>query len=98
MMACALDENGRLAGAVTFDNLDEVRRVGEALIGAAEAQTIEIDCSGLNEASSVAVALLVAWRRAAGASGKSIVFRGTSRALRDIASFSGVNGILALEA
>ena len=97
MTACVLDGGGRLAGTVTFDNLDEVRRAGEALIGAAEARTVEIDCSGLNEASSLAVALLVAWRRAAGASGKSIVFRDTPRALRNIATFSGVNELLTFE-
>ena len=98
MTTCALDENGRLSGTITFDNLAEVRDAGEALIGAAGVESIEFDCSGLDGTSSVAVALLIAWQRAAHAGGKTVVFKRTPRALRNIAAFSGLNEILTLEA
>lgn len=97
MTACSLDDSGRLYGVVAFENLAVVRQSGEALIGAGEGEVVQFDCSGLEEASSVAVALLIAWRRMARGSGKSVVFSGTSLALRNIAAFSGVDEILALE-
>ncbi len=98
MTAWALDENGRLSGSVTFDNLAEIRRVGETRIREAQHGDIAFDCSGLEEASSVAVALLVAWHRAAGRCGKSVTFRGASLGLRNIAEFSGLGDLLSLEA
>ena len=96
--ACALDENGRLSGGVNFENLAEIRSAGEALIRESKQGTVEFDCSGLEEASGVAVALLIAWRRAAGSCGKNVVFRGTSLDLRNIAAFSGLGDVLPLEA
>ena len=91
--ACALDGNGRLSGGVTFENLAEIRSAGEVLIRESKHGTVEFDCSGLEEASGVAVALLIAWRR-----GKNVVFRGTSLDLRNIAAFSGLGDVLSLEA
>ncbi len=98
MTAWALDESGRLSGRVAFANLAALRQRGEALIDRAEGETVRFDCSGLEQASSLAVALFVAWWRAAAGSGKSVVFTGTSVALRNIAAFSGLNDILTLEA
>ena len=98
MKPWALDGNGRLSGGVSFENLAEIRSAGEALIRESGHGTVEFDCSGLEEASGVAVALLIAWRRAAGRCGKAVVFRGASRALRNIAAFSGLSDVLSLEA
>ena len=98
MRPWALDSDGRLSGSVTFDNLAEFRRAGEALIREFGRGEVEFDCSGLEAASSVAVALLIAWRRAAGACGKSVTFKGASLGLRNIAAFSGLGEILPLEA
>ena len=98
MTAWALDESGRLSGKVAFDNLANVRQAGEALIGGAAGETVHFDCSGLQEANSVTLVLLIAWRRSAVADGKSVVFTGTSVALRNIAAFSGLNEVLTLEA
>ena len=94
----ALDENGCLSGGVTFENLAEIRSAGERLIRESEQPTVSFDCSGLEEASGVAVALLIAWRRAAGRCGKTVVFRGASLGLRNIAAFSGLGDVLPLEA
>ena len=98
MRPWALDGNGRLSGGITFGNFQEVRLAGEALIRESPHDTVEFDCSGLAEASSVAVALLIAWRRAAGGCGKTVAFRGASLGLRNIAAFSGLGGVLPLEA
>ncbi len=98
MTECTLTVEGGLAGRVGFDNLAEVREAGETRIRGFEGECIEFDCSGLEEASSVAVALLIAWQRAARAIGKSVVFRGASASLRNIAAFSGLSDILALDA
>ena len=98
MTAWALDERGRLSGRITFDNLADVRTAGEALIAGAPGGGVEFDCSGLEETSSLTVALLIAWQRAAGARDKSVAFKGTSRALRRIAAFSGLNDLLTLAA
>ena len=95
MTAWALSAEGRLSGRVGFDNLVEVRAAGEARIQEGETRRIAFDCSGLSEANSVAVALLIAWQRAAERCGKTVVFRGASQDLRNIAEFSGLNEMLA---
>ena len=63
MTAWALDESGRLSGRVAFANLAALRQRGEALIDRAKGETVRFDCSGLEQASSLAVALFVAWWR-----------------------------------
>lgn len=98
MRPWVLDEDGRLSGGVTFENLAEIRSAGESLIRESKHGNVEFDCSGLEEASSVAVALLVAWRRAAGICGKTVAFKGASLGLRNIAAFSGLGDVLRLEA
>ena len=97
MKPWTLDENGRLSGAVTFGNLVEIRAAGEARIRASR-HGVEFDCSGLEEASSVAVALLIAWRRAALQCGKNAAFTGVPSGMRDIAAFSGLGDVLPLTA
>ncbi len=98
MRPWALDGNGRLSGGVTFENLAEIRSAGESLIRESQQGTVEFDCSGLEDANSVAVALLIAWRRAAGGCGKTVTFKGASQGLCNIADFSGLSGVLALDA
>lgn len=93
-MSAALDETGRLHGAVSFANMADLRSAGEALIGEAQGQKVAFDLSGLEEASTLAVALLVAWLRAAEGCGKSLAFRDAPPGLREIAAFSGVEEML----
>ena len=97
MRTWALDGNGRLSGGVTFGNFEDFRLAGEAHIRESRHGAVEFDCSGLEEANSIAVALLIAWRRAAGGCGKTVAFRGASVGLRDIAAFSGLSDVLPLE-
>lgn len=96
-MSAVLDEDGRLRGALSFDDMADLRGAGESLIAAAEGPEVVIDLSGLREASTLAVSLLVAWLRAAQGCGKSLVLRGASPGLRDIAAFSGLEEILPLQ-
>ena len=93
-MSAALDGTGRLQGAVSFANMTDLRSAGEALIGGAEGPEVAFDLSGLQEASTLTVALLVAWLRAAEGCGKSLAFRGAPPGLREIAAFSGVEDML----
>jgi len=44
------------------------------------------------------LSLSIAWRRAASGCGKTVTFKGASRGLRNIAAFSGLSGVLALDA
>ncbi len=97
MTEWTLGPRGRLSGRIGFSNLAEARAAGEARILAANEARIVFDCSGLSEANSVAVALLIGWRRTAQRCGKVVVFRGASRGLRNIVDFSGLSEILALE-
>ena len=97
MKEWALTAEGCLSGRIGFRNLAEARAAGEARIREAVDGRVAFDCSGLSESNSVAVALLIAWQRAARQLGKTVVFRGASRGLRNIVDFSGLNEILALE-
>ena len=97
MSQWALDGNGRLSGRVRFVDFREVRLAGETWIRESREDAVEFDCSGLQEASSVAVALFIAWLRTAGSCGKTVAFRGASLGLRNIAAFSGLGDMLPLE-
>ncbi|HEX7036834.1 MAG TPA: STAS domain-containing protein [Pseudomonadales bacterium] len=100
----AADRNGtraggsdyRLSGRVQFSNFMKYREEGEAAIEAA-ANGVVIDLSGLENGSSVAVALLTAWYRAAEQRGKSIRFVGVPVDLQDIIDLSGLTEVLPLD-
>ncbi|MCZ6659021.1 MAG: STAS domain-containing protein [Gammaproteobacteria bacterium] len=93
-MACRLQDD-QLSGVIDFDNLTEIRRVGEARIGEVS-ESLSIDLSGLEKANSATVALLIAWFRAAEAQEKSIVFVEIRPELRNIIAFSGLDQVLPL--
>lgn len=81
------------SGPVSFANLMEVRREGEAAIAAAEGPAV-FDLSGLANGSSAAVAVLMAWVRAAALQSKSVEFVAAPRGLMDIIELSGLNEVL----
>ena len=93
-MACRLRDD-QLSGVINFDNLTEIRSVGEARISEVN-ETLRIDLSDLEEANSATVALLIAWFRAARAQDKSIVFVEVPPELRNIIAFSGLDQVLPL--
>ena len=93
-MGCRLQDD-QLSGVVDFANLAEIRRIGEARINEAR-EALSIDLSRLEKANSAAVALLIAWFRAAEAHQMSIAFVEVPHELRNIIAFSGLDEVLPL--
>jgi len=70
-----------------------------ALLGAGEAAfagqpSIEVDLSGVTDADSAGLAVLIEWTRSARRGGRSIVFSGMTPRLAAIARIGGVGGLL----
>jgi phospholipid transport system transporter-binding protein len=86
----------RVEGRVGFHNLVQIREAGEAAIAAA-ADGVVIDLSALDNGNSAAVALLMAWYRAAEIQNKSIVFVAAPEELANIVELSGLTDVLPLE-
>jgi ABC-type transporter Mla MlaB component len=80
---------------VSLDNLMDVRRAGEAALAAAGASPT-IDLAGLAGGNSAAVAVLMAWFRAARAQNKNLVFTGPPERLWKIIQLSGMATVLPL--
>lgn len=89
--------NYRIDGRVRFANLMEIREAGEAAIDAG-GERVVIDLSGLENGNSAAVALLMAWYRAADAQDKSIRFVRAPVELENIIELSGLRDVLPIEA
>lgn len=85
----------RLSGRVTFGNLVRIREEGEEAIARAGDRVV-IDLSGLESGNSAAVALLMAWFRAAEHGGKSIRFLAPPEELENIVDLSGLIDVLPL--
>jgi len=83
-------------GTVTFDNLMERREAGEQAIAGAAGELV-FDLGGLEAGNSAAVALLMAWFRAADRQEKAVRFVGVPQELRSILDLSGMAGVLPLE-
>ena len=87
------DDFRLLGGAIDFDDADAVKARGCALIESATAP-VRVDLGSLERASTVTVAVLLAWYRAAHFHDKSIVFVNLSSDLRNIVRFSGLDSVL----
>lgn len=85
-----------VTGTVTFDNLMDIRRAGEAAIAEA-ADGVTFDLSGLAQGNSAAVAVLMAWFRAADRQDKTVSFVGVPAELESIIELSGLTDVLPLE-
>ncbi len=81
-----------LPAVVDFPNLVEVREAGNAHIDGAE--TAEFDLSGLTEANSAVVALLIAWFRYAHGHGKVVRFLRVPVAIMNIIEVSDLTDVL----
>ncbi len=92
----AVEASFRPGGRVTFDNLLRIRQEGEAAIAAAPGEAV-VDLSGLENGNSAAVALLMAWLRAARDLDKPIVFTRVPTGIRNIVELSGMNDVLPLQ-
>lgn len=96
MSALSDSADYRLTGAVTFDSMARIRAEGAAAIAAAGKRVL-VDLSGLERGNSVAVALLMAWLRAAQHEDKSLVFAGAPAELTNIIELSGMTDVLPLQ-
>ncbi|WP_427311619.1 STAS domain-containing protein [Cupriavidus sp. H39] len=79
--------------SLTNQNAAAVLRDGLARVAQGD---VEVDCTGLAQADSSAVAVLLAWHRAAVARGQALVLRGVPAPLAQLASLYGVDGLLGL--
>ena len=82
-----------VAGAVSFDNLMALRHAGEAVIATAEGP-VEMQLGGLDGGNSAAVALLMAWLRAAARAGVEVTFVDVPPEVRKIVELSGLVDVL----
>lgn len=96
-MSAASSFDYQVRGRVGFGNLMQIRKEGEAAIAAAGDQVV-VDLSGIENGNSAAVALLMAWFRAAEALEKSIRFVGARAEVRNIVELSGLTDVLPMEA
>ena len=80
---------------ISFDNAEEVKQLGRDHIAGLQSP-IEIDVSAIEQANSLAVAILSAWQRTATLQDKSIVFVNLSQELRNIIALSGLDDVLAI--
>jgi len=87
MPALGTSLTNRNAATVLRDGLSRVRQ-GD----------VAVDCSALTQVDSSAVAVLLAWQRAATERGQSLTIAGASPQLRSLASLYGVDGLLGLAA
>ena len=77
--------------SLTFQNARAVLEQGCAAIAAGES---EIDLSGIKAADSSAVAVLLAWQRAARKHGRSLAFLNVPADLHSLAGVYGVQELL----
>lgn len=87
-----------LAGPVSLDTFADHRQQGEAAIAAAAGESLIVDLGELRATSSLVVALLAAWFRAAEDAGCAVRFANLSADLRLIVEFSGLAAVLPIDA
>jgi phospholipid transport system transporter-binding protein len=79
--------------SLTNQNAAAVLRDGLARVAQGE---VEVDCTALTQVDSSAVAVLLAWHRAAVARGQALALRGVPAQLSQLASLYGIDGLLGL--
>jgi phospholipid transport system transporter-binding protein len=92
------DRAWRVVGELTLHALPALLAESARLRAAAPApgQEFELDLSGVTRIDSSAIALLLAWTRAARQAGTAVRFRQAPRQLLAIAEVSGVRSLLPL--
>jgi phospholipid transport system transporter-binding protein len=76
---------------ITNQNADRLLQAGQAAIDAGD---LSFDLSAVNRIDSSAVALLLAWERAAREKSGQIEFRGVPASLRSLAGLYGVEMLI----
>ncbi|KWR91637.1 STAS domain-containing protein [Cupriavidus sp. IDO] len=82
-----------LGPSLTNRNAAAVLRDGLARVAQGETQ---VDCGALTQVDSSAVAVLLAWQRAASARSQSLALNGVPAQLAELASLYGVDSLLGL--
>lgn len=86
-----------LSGSLTQREAPRVLREGEAQLGQAReagAATLHVDCAGLSQVDSSALAVLLSWQRTAQAVGIALEIAGAPEALSNLATLYGVESLL----
>lgn len=84
-------------GPVSLDTFAGHRQQGEDAIAAAAGGALTVDLGEMATTSSLVVALLAAWYRAAEDAGCAVRFANLSADLRLIVEFSGLAGVLPID-
>lgn len=87
------DGSARLVGEVEFDEVSAIKAEGTRLCESSEGPVV-FDLSGITQANSVTVALLLEWTRAGARSGSDVSFAAVSSDLAKIIRFSGLDGLI----
>jgi phospholipid transport system transporter-binding protein len=87
-------DDGRfeLHGAMSFETVDRILRQSEKLFGRYE--NVQVDCSGVSDADSAGLALLLEWRSQAFRQNGQIHFSGLPRSIVAIARTTEVDHLL----
>ena len=84
--------------AISFDQAEALKERGRDYISSVDISSqdgpIELDVGAIEQANSLAVALLSAWHRTATLQDKSIVFVNLSEELRNIIALSGLDDVI----
>ncbi len=88
-----------LSGPLTHREAPRVLREGEVQLGLAREAGIaalHVDCAGLSQVDSSALAVLLSWERSARAAGIALDIAGAPEALSNLAALYGVESLLAI--
>ncbi|AEG67846.1 lipid asymmetry maintenance protein MlaB [Ralstonia solanacearum] len=88
-----------LSGPLTHREAPRILREGEAQLSqASQAGTVavQVDCAGLSQVDSSALAVLLSWQRTAQATGIALDIAAAPEALRNLATLYGVDALLAV--
>ena len=85
------DDRLVLSGAITFNDALEWR---ESVLKEIDRDGLVLDLSGVDEADSAALSLLLEWRREASARGYAVRYANLPEAIRSLAELYGVSSLI----
>lgn len=82
-----------VSGYVTADNVVGLRAQGEQRLGSVNSANgeVEINLTGVENAHSILLSLLLCWQRAAIARHQTLIYSGISERLLSLSALSGLN-------
>ena len=91
-LKCLDDGRYELHGAMSFETADRILRQSQKLFGRYD--DVQVDCSGVSDADSAGLALLLEWKSEAQRHNGKIQFSGLPQSLVAIAKTTEVNHLL----